>query len=39
LTTVRDENGAIKNKIVGFKNYSGDENYASFRYEVNIKNI
>ena len=31
--------GAITQKIVKFKNYAGGENYACFRYGVNLKDI
>ena len=31
--------GAITSKKVKFKNYSGDTNYAGFRYGVNLKDI
>jgi phage minor structural protein len=41
LVVIRDENnsGAIISKMVRFKNYVGDTNYASFRYGVNLKDI
>jgi phage minor structural protein len=32
----RDNLGAIKSKKVKFKNYIGSENYANFRYGVNL---
>jgi hypothetical protein len=31
--------GAITNKKISFKNYRGDNNYACFRYGVNLKDI
>ena len=40
LNIVRDKNtGAIQEKIVSFKNYIGENNYAGIRYGVNLKNI
>jgi phage minor structural protein len=34
-----DEPGKITSKTVKFKNYIGKNNYAGFRYGVNLKNI
>jgi hypothetical protein len=31
--------GSIKNKVVRLKNYAGNNNYACFRYGVNLKDI
>jgi hypothetical protein len=39
LDVTRDENGAIQSKTVRFKNYVGKDNYAAFRYGVNLTNI
>lgn len=40
LEVVRDEDsGKIKKKIVNFKNYIGKNNYAGFRYGVNLNDI
>lgn len=39
LSIGRDNLGAITDKTVVFKNYVGDNNYASFRYGVNLKDI
>jgi phage minor structural protein len=35
----RNDLGGIINKTVKFKNYAGKDNYASFRYGVNLKDI
>jgi phage minor structural protein len=35
----RDANGGIIDKIAKFKRYTGDNNYAAFRYGVNLKDI
>lgn len=35
----RDELGAIQKKVVNFKNYIDNPNYAGFRYGVNLKEI
>ena len=39
LEVTRDNYGAINEKKVAFKNYAGDNNYAAFRYGVNLKDI
>lgn len=39
LKITRDDNGAVTNKQVSFKKYSGGDNYAAFRYGVNLKDI
>ena len=40
LYVVRDEmSGEINQKIIRFKNYIGKNNYANFRYGVNLKQI
>ena len=39
LEITREDDGAIKEKKVHFKNYSGGVNYANFRYGVNLKDI
>ena len=40
LDIVRNENtGAIESKKIIFKNYAGKNNYACFRYGVNLKDI
>jgi phage minor structural protein len=39
LEIERDEHGAIVSKKVKFKNYTGKDNHAGFRYGVNLKNI
>ena len=39
LEVTRDTDGAITSKTVKFKNYLGNENYANFRYGVNLKDI
>jgi phage minor structural protein len=36
---IRDTLGGIQSKEVAFRNYSGKDNYACFRYGVNLKNI
>lgn len=36
---VHDEDGYIQSKTVKFKNYIGQDNYAGFRYGVNLKSI
>lgn len=35
----RNDQGGITSKTVRFKNYAGKDNYASFRYGVNLKDI
>jgi hypothetical protein len=35
----RDNNGAINSKKIRFKNYYSSDNYACFRYGVNLKDI
>lgn len=35
----RDNNGGISQKTIRLKNYSGGNNYAAFRYGVNLKDI
>lgn len=35
----RDDYGSVESKQVHFKQYAGNENYASFRYGVNLKDI
>jgi phage minor structural protein len=35
----REKDGTIKQKIVRLKNYAGGDNYAAFRYGVNLKGI
>ena len=35
----REEDGTIKQKVVRLKNYAGGDNYAAFRYGVNLKGI
>jgi phage minor structural protein len=35
----RDANGGINSKTIKFKNFTGDDNYACFRYGVNLKDI
>jgi phage minor structural protein len=39
LEIVRDDSGAITKKTIKFKNYVGGNNYAGFRYGVNLKDI
>ena len=39
LEIERDEFGGIQRKKVVFKNYAGKDNYAGFRYGVNLKDI
>lgn len=39
LEIEREADGVIKSKKVKFKNYLGNENYANFRYGVNLKDI
>ena len=39
LKITRDANGAVTGKQVSFKKYSGGDNYAAFRYGVNLKDI
>jgi phage minor structural protein len=39
LEIVRNDTGAIDSKTAKFKNYSGGNNYAAFRYGVNLKDI
>ena len=39
LEIERDEFGAIEHKRIAFKNYAGSDNYAAFRYGVNLKDI
>lgn len=39
LEVVRSETGAIQSKIARFKNYIGKDNYANFKYGVNLKDI
>lgn len=39
LEVERDEEGGITKKWARFKKYAGNENYAAFRYGVNLKNI
>jgi phage minor structural protein len=39
LRVSRDDSGAITSKEVLFKNYTGKENLASFKYGINLKNI
>jgi hypothetical protein len=39
LEITRDAFGGIKEKKVVFKNYIGEDNYANFRYGVNLKEI
>jgi phage minor structural protein len=36
---VRDANGGVTEKYVKFKNYIGKDNYAGFRYGVNLQGI
>ena len=35
----RNSDGGISSKKVIFKNYAGEQNYASFKYGVNLKDI
>lgn len=35
----REPDGSIKEKRVAFKNYVGDNNYAGFRYGINLQSI
>ena len=35
----RDAKGGVTNKKVCFKNYAGKDNYASFKYGINLKGI
>jgi phage minor structural protein len=37
IVITRDESGT--HKTIKFKNFTGDDNYASFRYGVNLKDI
>lgn len=39
LKIIRDDNGTVTDKQVSFKKYSGGDNYAAFRYGVNLKDI
>jgi phage minor structural protein len=39
LETTRDANGGITSKTVCFRNYAGGNNYAGFKYGVNLKDI
>ena len=39
LKIERNDDGSIDKKIVQFKNYVGQDNYAGFRYGVNLKDI
>ena len=39
LEVTRNDNGAITSKTAKFKNYAGNDNYANFRYGVNLKDI
>lgn len=39
LEAERDGTGAITKKTARYKNYAGKENYASFKYGVNLKDI
>lgn len=39
LKIERNDDGSINKKIVQFKNYVGQDNYAGFRYGVNLKDI
>lgn len=39
LETTRDDYGAVLTKKIKFKNYVGKDNYAGFRYGVNLQNI
>lgn len=39
LKIIRDDNGTVIDKQVSFKKYSGGDNYAAFRYGVNLKDI
>ena len=39
LEVGRSADGAITSKVVKFKNYAGNDNYAAFRYGVNLKDI
>jgi hypothetical protein len=39
LEIERDADGAISSKKVKFKNYAGGNNYAGFKYGVNLKDI
>ena len=39
LSITRNEQGAIINKQVAFKNYIGNNNYAGFKYGINLKDI
>jgi phage minor structural protein len=39
LKIVRDSSGGITKKEVEFKNYSGQNNYAGFKYGINLKGI
>jgi phage minor structural protein len=39
LEVGRSTDGAITSKVAKFKNYAGNDNYAAFRYGVNLKDI
>lgn len=39
LIVTRDDDGAILSKTAKFKNYAGGDNYAAFRYGVNLVDI
>jgi hypothetical protein len=39
LKITRNDNGAIITKEAIFKNYAGKDNYASFKYGINLKDI
>lgn len=39
LEVGRSADGAITSKVAKFKNYAGNDNYAAFRYGVNLKDI
>lgn len=39
LEIKRDSDGAIEQKVVHLRNYVGKDNFASFRYGVNLKDI
>ena len=39
IIITRDTNGGINSKTIKFKNFTGDDNYACFRYGVNLKDI
>jgi hypothetical protein len=39
LDVVHAVNGVVTSKRISFKNYVGKDNYAGFKYGVNLKDI